>query len=231
MWANKKNNTGFTIVETLIVLAVSSAMFFSIAALVSGQVTRNQSRQAANSIEIYVRDALNDVSTGYYPETGANFTCSDTGGAAPSVSNGGAITRGSNATCVFAGKKITFKANEIDIDTVVALAKVPTITAPNNQLKVVDGLRETKPYPYSVRRTAGTDRVYYVLNKLISPTTAQETSFISGSQAVSVVKPDNTTNATGFIVCFDNNARLTLGAGGSADAKIEQGVASCAETI
>lgn len=232
MWANKKNNTGFTIVETLIALSVSGVLFISVAALISGQVSRNQAKQAADTIEIFTRDVLNDVSTGYYPETGDNFGCTDTGASAPNVSSGGSTTRGANATCVFAGKKITFKNTEMQVDTVVALTRTQTLTNPATQLSTVDGLQETLKYPYGVRRS-GPDEVYYVLNKLLSPTSAQEYSFVGGSQNVSVVDSANTSSSAGFVLCFDNGgnfAKLTIGARNGATATVQQGVSACTES-
>jgi type II secretory pathway pseudopilin PulG len=234
MWANKKNNTGFTIVETLIVLAVSGALFVSVATLVAGQVGRNQASQAANSIEIYARDVLNDVATGYYPEIGQNFTCTNTGGTAPSIGLGGAA-RGNNPVCAFAGKRIVFKADQMEIDTMVAFASRNTITNVN-QLAAVDTptatLREVVNYPFSATRTGG-DKTYYVLNRLISPSAAQETVFTGSLQGVNVVNTANASSAGGFKLCFDNGSETTgmlLGAKNGTNVEIVRRDTVCAES-
>ena len=110
---------GYTIVETLIYLGVTSLLFASAAILISGQQARTEYNQTIREIESYITDINNDISTGYYPTTGVG--CTSTGGV-PTVSGGGSL--GSNGGCLFLGRLLHVVpggANEhtIDVLTIV----------------------------------------------------------------------------------------------------------------
>ncbi len=62
-------STGYTIVETMIFLAVSSLMFISAMILINGRQSRAEFIQAVRVFEANLRDVANDVSTGYYANT------------------------------------------------------------------------------------------------------------------------------------------------------------------
>lgn len=97
MWANKNNNTGFTIVETLIVLAVTGVMFIVTLSLVRGQIDRYQYQSSMRQVQVLIQREINDVQSGYFPEA----TKKDCTGAV-------VATPGTNSTCVIVGKRITF---------------------------------------------------------------------------------------------------------------------------
>ncbi len=125
-------SSGYTIIETMIFLAVSSALFISVVLLVSGQQRRTEFAQAVRDLQSRITDIQNDVATGHYFET-SNFTC-DTGTlpmrpAAPpvfdpstdaDVVDGGSLrprayqvpesgsTPGKNDECMFIGQGIQF---------------------------------------------------------------------------------------------------------------------------
>src|SRR6266511_2117091 len=100
-----KKARGFTVVETLIVLAVTGGLFVAIAATLSGRQNRTQFTQAIQEIQSQIQQVVNDVGSGYFPSTN-NFSCSATL-AGPSIATGSA-EQGSNAGCVFIGKAIQF---------------------------------------------------------------------------------------------------------------------------
>lgn len=62
----KQENKGFTIVETLIVLAVSSFLFAIISVSISGQVQRYRHRDAMYRLQQEVQNVINDVQTGRF---------------------------------------------------------------------------------------------------------------------------------------------------------------------
>ena len=62
----KQENKGFTIVETLIVLAVSSFLFAIISVSISGQVQRYRHRDAMYRLQQDVQNIVNDVQTGRF---------------------------------------------------------------------------------------------------------------------------------------------------------------------
>ena len=101
-----KKAQGFTIMETLIVLAVTSTLFVIIAATLSGRQQRTQFEQAANDIRAQIQQVINDVGTGFYPSTN-NFSCS--AGAFGPVIAPGSTTQGENTGCIFLGKAMQFK--------------------------------------------------------------------------------------------------------------------------
>lgn len=86
---------GYTIIETLIVLAVSGMLFGSVVFAMSQQNRRTQFTQSVQTFEQELGDIINDVETGYYPSNG---TVSCNGGAAGA--------QGTNVGCIFIGKAI-----------------------------------------------------------------------------------------------------------------------------
>ncbi len=59
---------GFTIIEALIVLAVTGVLFVSIIGVVSGKQSKAQFMQGINSIRGEIEQVINEVQSGYYPE-------------------------------------------------------------------------------------------------------------------------------------------------------------------
>jgi hypothetical protein len=96
---------GYTIVEVMIFLAISGALFVSASALISGRQERTMFQQSVNTTSQTLEDILNDVSTGYYPSR-SDFSCTYSGGAL-SLS---AISsqQGTNQSCIFSGKLLSF---------------------------------------------------------------------------------------------------------------------------
>lgn len=64
MYQIKKQN-GFTIVETLIVLAVTGVFFISTATLIQGQVEKNRYQDSMRQLPQMIQSVVNDVSDGY----------------------------------------------------------------------------------------------------------------------------------------------------------------------
>lgn len=99
------NQQGFTVVEVLIVLAVTGILFVSAAVTIVGKQNQAQFDQAIRQVQSQIQQTINDVSIGYYPNLN-NFTCSASGGAL-SISSGSS-TQGTNTGCVFLGKVMQF---------------------------------------------------------------------------------------------------------------------------
>lgn len=104
------NGSGYTIVEMLIVLAVSAVTAVSAFAIIRGQQGKNEFRTSVRDFEVKLTDIANDVAKGYFPNMGSAYTCT--------VSPVGiAITnspltneeQGSSQECVFAGKVVEFE--------------------------------------------------------------------------------------------------------------------------
>jgi Type II secretory pathway, pseudopilin PulG len=99
---------GFTIVETLAVLAISAGLFVAVAATLSGRQGRTEFSQSMQDVRSQIQQVINDVGTGSFPDTN-NFRCA-VGGTGPNITNG-TSNQGGNTGCVFLGKAIQFDIN------------------------------------------------------------------------------------------------------------------------
>jgi prepilin-type N-terminal cleavage/methylation domain-containing protein len=98
-------SAGFTVIEVLIVLAVSGMLFVSAAIMISGRQNQTGFDQSIRQVQSQVQQTISDVATGYYPNS-ENFRCTISGGN-PTLS-AGAAAQGSNSGCIFVGKALQF---------------------------------------------------------------------------------------------------------------------------
>jgi type II secretory pathway pseudopilin PulG len=96
---------GYTIVESMIFLAVTGAMVMAVMILIGGQQGKTQFQQTVREFEVVLQDIANDVSTGY-----ANIVippgryCSyDLAGTTASISTTVPVNR-----CIFVGRTVQF---------------------------------------------------------------------------------------------------------------------------
>lgn len=97
----QRTSGGYTIVEVLIVLSVSGALFISVVAMFSGRIAAGQFRQALSTYETEIQDVISDTANGYYDSE--DISCTVNGGGNYVIS-AGASAPGTNRGCVFAGK-------------------------------------------------------------------------------------------------------------------------------
>jgi type II secretory pathway pseudopilin PulG len=97
---------GFTIVETLIVLAVTGALFVAAAVTISGRQNRTQFATAVNNIQQQIQQVINETESGFFPDNN-DFICNVSGGV-PNITAGVGTGQGSNTGCVFLGKVMQF---------------------------------------------------------------------------------------------------------------------------
>jgi prepilin-type N-terminal cleavage/methylation domain-containing protein len=97
---------GFTVVEVMVVLAVTGMLFVLSASLIAGKQNRTAFDQAIRQVQAQIDQTINEVATGYYPNTG-NMNCIASGGNVTLTVAGG-TGQGANAGCVFAGKAVQF---------------------------------------------------------------------------------------------------------------------------
>lgn len=93
----KAGSDGYTIIEVMIFLVISMAMFASVVTMMSTQNRRNQFTESVNTFNQKLQDIMNDVDTGYFPSN--DIDCNG------SASAGG---QGTNSDCVYMGKAIQF---------------------------------------------------------------------------------------------------------------------------
>lgn len=110
---------GFTVVETLIVLAVTSSLFVISATLISGKQNKTDFQIGSRAMQQQLQQIINETASGYYPNNG--FTCNVTP-TTVSIVTGGSPTLGQNSNCIFGGKVVVFSSAARDSYAVYSLA-------------------------------------------------------------------------------------------------------------
>jgi type II secretory pathway pseudopilin PulG len=109
--------SGFTITETLIVLAVTGVLFVSAMVLINGRQNRTQFQTAINSLQQQLQQTINETVNGYYPQNTA-FTCVRGPSTPPALTTALSNDRqGQNAGCIFLGKVLQFGVQSSDPQT------------------------------------------------------------------------------------------------------------------
>lgn len=105
---------GYTIVEVLIFLAVSSTLLISGMSLVQGQQRKAEFNQAIRDTEQQIQDVINNVRSGFYPSQGT-FTCTAVAGSPVRTHiNSSDTPVGQNKDCVYLGRVIQFNTTAAD---------------------------------------------------------------------------------------------------------------------
>lgn len=102
---------GYTIIEVIIVLAVTMALFAMIGLTFSRQQGRTSFQTSARELESQIRDLVNDISTGYYART-TNFSCAASGTGL--VFGTGGTGQGTSSDCILLGRVIHFAPNGLN---------------------------------------------------------------------------------------------------------------------
>ena len=147
-----KRPRGFTIVETMIFLAISGLLFLSTIEIVDGQQNKTEFFQAIHVTFSQLQTLSNNVSDGYYatnPITGGFSCTAGSGAGVPPVLSASPNQQGQNLGCIYVGQMIQFapggNTNEFTIYTMVgrqyngALGSTP-----------VTSLAQAAPWPLSV---------------------------------------------------------------------------------
>lgn len=101
-------NGGYTIIEVMIFLLISSALLGSATTMISGKQERTLFTQTVTTFDQKLKDILNDVSTGYYP-TDESFGCRLIGaGPTEQIDFSGVREQGTNTGCLFLGRATEF---------------------------------------------------------------------------------------------------------------------------
>ena len=103
-----KTKTGYTIVEVMIVLAISSMMFLAANTFISGRVSETNFRTGVNETASRIQDAIDQVSSGQYSDQ--PFTCDTSSGTL--VFQSASSEQGTKDNCVFMGKIIYFNSTD-----------------------------------------------------------------------------------------------------------------------
>lgn len=192
---NKQSSSGYTIVESMIFLAVSGALILMATNLISGQLGKTQFQQSVREFEVALQDIANDISTGnasvpFLP----GQICTLDGAGNPRID-----TASYGQRCIFLGKVIEFgpagsNGSQYKTYSVVGKRKLSnTLTA-----REVTNLREAD----------------------VRPLTGQVETFVFGSNSARVTKVSYsnngstaTTGAFGFFTTFQDYGTQGLNSG------------------
>jgi Tfp pilus assembly protein FimT len=140
---------GYTIVEVMIVLAVSGFMFVIAANFINGKQERAAFTQGSNDTVSKLQGVVEGVIDGHYSDV--PLTCDKTTGQA---STSGTGTQGETSDCVFLGKIVSFYAsggsdkNHYGIYSIAAARSITSF--PNALISSVSGLTTDSAIPQSL---------------------------------------------------------------------------------
>lgn len=104
----RPHQSGFTIIELIIVLTISIALMSSALLLFQGRVPKTQFQGTVNDFNVKLSDIATQVTAGNYP-TQENFSCTAVGGISTSLPD--AKVQGTNQDCIFIGQALHFGAS------------------------------------------------------------------------------------------------------------------------
>jgi prepilin-type N-terminal cleavage/methylation domain-containing protein len=105
--------TGYTIVEVMIVLAVSGVMFAIAATFINGKQQTTSFTEGVNEMASQLQDVISQVSSGKYSDVSLACTYNPVSNTT-TASIGGADNQGQNPNCVFLGKLLYFSYDNTD---------------------------------------------------------------------------------------------------------------------
>ncbi len=141
----KADPNGYTIVETMIFLAVSGALFLSAMLLINGQQRKTEFSTSVRDFDSKLQSIIGNVSSGYYNNPGT-ITCNAiiVAGVRTPNPTAGVSSQGQNQDCTFIGQYIDLSA-PFDKFTITSYAGLRL----NSSGKVVQTLTEAVPTPIS----------------------------------------------------------------------------------
>lgn len=104
---NKHLSLGYTIVEVMIVLAISGMMFLIAANFINGKQESTAFTQGVNEMASRIQGVMQDVNDGHYSDVPIGCTVGATSLTFPASSQ----SQGTNQECTFLGKIIHFSLN------------------------------------------------------------------------------------------------------------------------
>jgi len=100
---------GYTVIEVMIVLAVTGVLFSSAVLMFQGQQGKTSISQSLYDLASKIETYSTEVNSGVYPDS-QNFTCSVDGSGHPVLSGGSGGT-GTNQSCLFLGRALQIVPN------------------------------------------------------------------------------------------------------------------------
>ncbi len=108
--STERKKLGFTIVETMIVLAVSGGLFVIAALYINGRQAKTEFQVGIRDAQTKIQQVINEVNSGYYPSS--TFSC--TGSTVSNLTLGAFGTgQGQHDNCIFVGKTVVMSGSTI----------------------------------------------------------------------------------------------------------------------
>ena len=125
---------GFTIVEVLIVLAISGVIMVATLPFISGKQSSTQYTVGINQLQAQISSVINNISTGNIPVAGS-YVCTESSSTIKITSGTGSNT----GACQFIGEAIYFQKNSMKV--------IPIIGLRVNSSVLVQSLSDANPCP------------------------------------------------------------------------------------
>jgi len=220
---------GFTIVETLIVLAVVGVLTISTITMISGRVAINRQNDALFQLESGLRSSFNDVANGKYQSN--NYTCEQRSTTLTLGSGGtGFGTGGGSAsiTCDYAGKQFTFGPNSYSVDSLITNEANPLFSDTTTTAPAAATTKVYYPNSMNLVNTVPSSPQYvYMINTVYPNAALTSGAFTSGQQNIalaSTLYPRSTARppallTNGLRLCFTDGsyskASILIGSDGT----------------
>ena len=148
---------GFTIVETLIVLAVVGVISVSVIITMSGRIASNRERDGIAQLDSQLRTLVQDVTNGKYSQ--GHLSCSyNSPPVYTAAKNSGTSTFGTGTVnsypadnCVYAGKKISFYDTYYQVDTLATIEGPGVTQLTPNTTPIVTNDQVKYPFPAAMK--------------------------------------------------------------------------------
>ena len=186
-------SSGFTIVETMIVLAVTGVLFLSAVMLINGRQNRTQFTTAINLLQQQLQQIVNETASGFYPRDTA-FSCTRGSSTPPHLNTqASGDHQGQNPDCIFLGKVIQFGVKNTDPEL---YGVFPIL---GNRLDTTGAIEASTLYGVtgSLPEAAAATSVLGPNNSLVGINTTA--AMTQGLQAVSMWYGTDTTKTTGTV--------------------------------
>jgi prepilin-type N-terminal cleavage/methylation domain-containing protein len=219
-----KQLPGYTIIEVLIVLAVSGMMFVIAINFINDKQGKAAFTQGTNELVSQIQNTIEQVTNGQFSDVPLN--CSFSGGTTSVTS--GTRPPGTNSTCIFVGKMLRFQADATTYDTLsLAGGRVTTNGAgtpitpslSNIDPVVIGSLTREQKVPQQlliksvlVTDASGTPSNANVFNFGFAEGlgTVSEGSFQSGAQTVAMIYSSSTTAINASTLKYAKSATICL---------------------
>jgi hypothetical protein len=143
---------GYTLLEVMLFLAISSTLFAATVAVIRGQSTQAEFSTSVNDVNSKFQQWIDDVSNGFTgtsagsSDADANFTCQIAGvgtGRSPQLQAGGLTNaRGTNSDCIFLGKAIL--VNQASNNTQIVAVPIVGLRV-DDEGEVINNIQDTEP--------------------------------------------------------------------------------------